>query len=389
MSGTKDIEEPPCTADDLLLVDLLYGELDADTEEEARGQVSEDELRELSNLRALFRELPDEEPAQAISAKLLHAAAINAPAASAKSERDNAEKTGFWAWLTSLIQPVIAYPGLAAAATLVVVVGVAGTIYLSGRDQVAKVEAPPPSAPEGAAATPMVGEESPKPTDDTPVRGNDDALEMQQARTQRESAAMPDEDGDDFQAAEGSAVAAPNRPSKSKAKKSDRSRIANRKGSRGRTAGVFEETVGTGSGGASFQSERRGETEAKDAVTPAGDKSQPPPRRAPRKAPQKAPTSQVEAVDRIAITSEDPAPDTRDQDSEIDDASGGADKKTADQRRARIRSLHSEARDAARAGDCETVRSIARRIRQLDESYYQKQFRKDARLSDCRAELAR
>jgi hypothetical protein len=158
MSQPKDINErEPESGKEFMLVDLLYGELDQTGEGQVTPEAAgDDELEALRELRGLFRELPEEEPPAAITAKLLHAASLHASSASGDEE-----KRGLWAWLMSLVQPIAMYPGLAAATTLVLVAGVAGSFYLSGRTQLAEptVTGEPASSkaspdmdmPEGAA----------------------------------------------------------------------------------------------------------------------------------------------------------------------------------------------------------------------------------------------
>jgi hypothetical protein len=90
---------------DAALIDRLYGD--------APG--GDDELGELRTVRALIarvrEEAPVAEPSPAIAATLLAAA------------RERAPKEGLWARFVAWMSPVTAHPGLAAAATLVVVVG--------------------------------------------------------------------------------------------------------------------------------------------------------------------------------------------------------------------------------------------------------------------------
>ncbi|GAB4563426.1 MAG: hypothetical protein Tsb0020_12580 [Haliangiales bacterium] len=161
MSGPNDIENARnATAqggdggayDEHLLIDLLYGELEGDDLARAERRVREDdalsgELEALSELRALMSELPEEEPATAITNQLLHAA--NSEAAALKSAQSGGLLAGIWAWLQQLSESLARHPGLAAAASLVLVGGVAGALYLGGR---AELAAPSSSAPMFEAA---------------------------------------------------------------------------------------------------------------------------------------------------------------------------------------------------------------------------------------------
>lgn len=150
MSHTKDIDErndpghgAPAAADDagLMLVDLLYGELDGNERERAERRVREDdalagELEALSRIRSIMRELPDEEPPEALSTKLLHAAAAEVSGNRAPVARDE-ERPSVWERLRRLFMPLMMHPGLAAAASVILIGGVAGMLYVSNNLKVA------------------------------------------------------------------------------------------------------------------------------------------------------------------------------------------------------------------------------------------------------------
>lgn len=128
-------------ARDARLMDLLYG----DDQGEAGALDSEDEvaLEDFRGLRVLFSQLEDESPPLALTHRLQAAAAaeVGGPSASASA-------TG--SWLQRLFRPFVAYPGFAAAASLVVVAGVAGAIYMGGEHRLAE---PSLGAAEPAAAS--------------------------------------------------------------------------------------------------------------------------------------------------------------------------------------------------------------------------------------------
>lgn len=182
MSHIKDIDERKAgpegrdapAPDDLMLVDLLYGELDEDARGRAEQRVREDQalgrdLDAFSSLRTLMRELPEAEPPDSLSAKLMHAAAAEVSGSRAAAENDE-EPQSLWSRLKSLFLPIAMHPGLAAAASVVLVSGIAGVLYVSGDLKPAvpmyKQEMAPPSAaagapapmetPEGAAAAPAL-----------------------------------------------------------------------------------------------------------------------------------------------------------------------------------------------------------------------------------------
>jgi anti-sigma factor RsiW len=145
---------------DALLVGALYGELTP--AEEARlaahlesHPADRSALEDLKTARQAVRESKvfdfQHEPPQAISAMLLQEAHRRAP----KPARVREEKEG---WFARLARSFLAHPAMAAAAMLVLVVGVAGTLYLrKGNDESAFKQATLDStgsvAPAGPALT--------------------------------------------------------------------------------------------------------------------------------------------------------------------------------------------------------------------------------------------
>lgn len=133
--------DQPISAEELLLVEALYGEV-------PDSEVSRtEELEGLRGLRSMFADLPEEEPPSAISAKLMSAAA---EAVKARAP----DKPGLWARLLALFQPIAAHPALAAAASLVLVVTIGGVMVMTGRSRVAEPDtksATPASYDTGAA----------------------------------------------------------------------------------------------------------------------------------------------------------------------------------------------------------------------------------------------
>lgn len=133
MSKCKDI--------DAQMIDRLYNELAPDEnarfDQHVQGCTQcRNELASLSQVRTLFRDLPELEPPAAGAAILMHEAGKRAPARAAKAK--NGDNIGVLAWLTGWLQPVLAHPALAAAASLVLVATVAGSMYLRGKPQYAK-----------------------------------------------------------------------------------------------------------------------------------------------------------------------------------------------------------------------------------------------------------
>jgi hypothetical protein len=108
------------------LLALLYGESsDSAIDEEGLSE----ELDGMKMVRSLFAEMPDEEPPLAISNKLL-AAAAQSKHISTKSEAE--ESPGLFSRITHFFMPLVYHPGIAAAASVVLVIGLAGTLYVKG-----------------------------------------------------------------------------------------------------------------------------------------------------------------------------------------------------------------------------------------------------------------
>ena len=144
-----------CRDIDALMMDWLYGELAPQKAQSFSAHVEgcsrcHDELAAYQRTRELVSELPSEEPPAALSALLIREAAARSPSPRAEA----AGEGGILAWLARLFQP-LQHPALAAVATLVLVAGVAGTLYLRDGDQhfaEPKMAAPPEtSAPAPAA----------------------------------------------------------------------------------------------------------------------------------------------------------------------------------------------------------------------------------------------
>lgn len=149
---------------DALLMGALYGELSAVEESRLQAHLAahpadQQIFHELTRTREAIRAgvvAAFVEPPQAISALLLQEAARRAPKILSEASGAAGGGSRWMRWLTSLL----AHPGLAAAAMLVVVVGVAGSMYLRGSAKLAETTAPMASSPaasppsEAAAASP-------------------------------------------------------------------------------------------------------------------------------------------------------------------------------------------------------------------------------------------
>ena len=149
-----------------LLIDLLYGEISGEAERVGRARVARDarlvgELEVMAQLRARLHELPDAEPAQAISAQLLHTAAQAAPKSRLRSAkpREADARPGLWARVEAVVALLATHTALAAVTTLVLVVGVAGALLLRNESKVVEpTVASRAGAPEGASLRAGAGE---------------------------------------------------------------------------------------------------------------------------------------------------------------------------------------------------------------------------------------
>src|SRR5688572_24912829 len=119
-----------CKEIDELMMDWLYQELDTSSSQAVEAHVGgcarcTAEIGSLRRTREVFREMPSEEPPASLSAILLHEAARRAPAVATRRE-----EVGFWERVRAWFQPLVAHPAAAAMATLVLVAGVAGVLYV-------------------------------------------------------------------------------------------------------------------------------------------------------------------------------------------------------------------------------------------------------------------
>ena len=140
---------------DATLLDWLYGELDSDAMASFEAHLETHpehraEAHALRDTRMAFQELPQAEPSGALTAMLMHQAAASVQ-----------PKEGMWASFVGLFQPIMLHPAAAAMATVVLLAGVAGTLYLKNGNMVAEptaasskaerpAEAPGAAAPEPA-----------------------------------------------------------------------------------------------------------------------------------------------------------------------------------------------------------------------------------------------
>jgi len=354
--------------DDLLA--LLYGELDGEAEAAARARVEGDpaaaeELAGMERVRGMFRDLPDEEPPSRIDAQLLAEAARSVPGgkrAAAAAAGGEAAEGGFWARLVSWLQPMVARPAFAAAASLVLVAGVAGVLYVrkgaqltdtsAHRAEPAADEAPaadPPPAAAGAAAELEADLVDPA---DAPAEGAAaPATPAPQPEAEpRGGAARP---GDRKEEA-----SARRRPAREKAREEKaKLRTKAARGGAGADPAAGKGALGSGAVyGFSEQSIAPPADQDGEAGAPARDAESAPasPGAPPPSAPAPAPTVGA------APPGQKPAPSARD--------------------------LHLRAVDAALDRRCGEVRQLDRRVRETDAAYHRKVFLADQRLADCLGE---
>jgi anti-sigma factor RsiW len=379
MSDAKASPMLSCDELEALLPELVYGEL----EDERRAAVRERlpacaevaaKVAAYENLRRAFAALPDEEPPAAISAQLMHAAAAHVRA---RRRRVGVASGSFWAGLVGSWRALATHPALAAAASLLVVAGVAGALYLRGRGDVA--EPTVPSAAEAPVASGVAEVTGPgaapasAPGAGQPVRTAllDEKMAMNGDRAE---AALWRDDG---------ASAAPTTTGKQQRGAGGKTAPADNGfgEDRGDQAGTGEGAVVGGVLGATLDAKLK-------APPPA---SQTPPGRLPaQKSPAAGPVSPRSSYQRATQEAEPPvaAEASPAPAAPAPDATRSADKKKPAPSKkpstaGALESLHAKARAAASLGDCGRARGFGDEIRTLDAAYYRDTFLTDARLRDC------
>lgn len=429
MPQFNDIDEREAGAEtasdaELLLVDLLYGELDGEDRARAEERAREDdalagELEALSHIRALMRELPEEEPPDAVSAKILHAAAAQAPGQRATGADD--EGSSLWARLRRLFLPMTMHPGLMAAASVLLVGGVAGMLYLSGgmqradmayeepralseaaRDQAAAGMAPemetaaaPAGAPserdeaDQAGAEAIVGDRAAEGSPRGSARYRDREAVALGAEEQRQDLAL---DSDRAGAASGPGAArrdAEERKSKRAARLERRKAAAparQRPADDGRAAYGRPEAssapaagIGGLSGGELGKAGSTPGGGGAGASSGAGRAGSPPPPRAQAEPRKRAPSAPAADRQEISRDFAEPPP------AASDDAPSQPRAKESETPADRARALHDRARAAASRDDCKAVIELGRRIRELDPRYHRERFSRDEQVRACLA----
>jgi hypothetical protein len=324
MSSTKHSDQP-ISAEDLRLVEALYGE-------SPDSEVDDVDLLEgYRDLRAMFADLPDEAPPGAASARLMSAAAETVKARAP-------DKLGLWERLLKLFAPLTTHPALAAAASLVLVATIGGVLVMSGRSKVAE--------PDTSSATETTG--------DTAVVKSPDELEKS-----RELEVVPGADPADRAEGEreekadtATIVAEPTPPPttgrpavKQKPKpKVTPSNENRRRGGRYRSRVVVDGKLEDGAGSSGKTGIEFGD------VTSNADSPEPEPEPGPE--PRRTEATAVERQQATRVAAE-------------------------------VESLTSRARRAAVDGDCGVVQKVAGRIRELDRSHHDALVSRDAKIRSC------
>jgi hypothetical protein len=163
-----------CRQIEELMMDYLYQELDADQTSAYRAHLTTcascgAQLAGYERTRLAVRELPDLEPPAEVTARLLQEAARRpvravepVGAAATVGARGVAaaapvEGKGVWAWLSGWMQPILAHPGFATAAAVVIVGGIAGLLAMRGK---LDLSAAPQAATPVSASAPAAADES-------------------------------------------------------------------------------------------------------------------------------------------------------------------------------------------------------------------------------------
>ncbi len=365
-----------------MLLDLLYGELDADAAQVARSAIDADddmrtELAEFQSLRGFMRALPDVEPPPAITAKLLHAAATGVPAApkvavAAADVGAAAGVGGFFAWLKRLFEPMMMHPGLAAAASLVLVVGLAGAMYLSGKSQIAEPQVSKTSAVDSKLA----------PATDEAVRGSSEDRNPAPTAPVPPAATAPRPADLNADMPSDPLTLRPDEGAGKSYKKELPRKSNERRGGAARTS--LDDKAATGPG----SSARRSRVQAMGGSGGSTVKPKPRSSRAPARTRPRAP-SIVTGTSGSTISAEPaPPPELKTMDEEKAPSQAPATKKQSPQKPQKNKvpvavRLHREARAAAKKRDCKYVKALALRIRKLDSRYYDTKFLGDASLRAC------
>lgn len=354
--GGGEAPEPTAGED---LVSLLYGELEPDEASRTSARIAGDpalsaRLGEMRRVRELFSALEEDEPPSRLTAQLLAEAARAAPQAK-RAAAAPAPEAGFWSRLISWLQPLVQRPALAAAASLVLVAGVAGVLYMKKGDELTSTRTAadraetPATAPETGAAA--------EPTAPSPVT----------AATEAAQDTSGDADGEDADA-KLNAPAEELRKSESASTRESKPASKRRRAESSPGGKTYDKAPpkpavksGTVYGLSEQEMVPRDQAQTGAEGGAAGGAGQSKAGEAP--APQAPPP--------------EPAPTTA-------PPTGG---KGAS--RPNVQELHKRAIDAALDKRCAEVKMLAGQVRASDSTYYAKSFAGDKRLQSCLASPSR
>ncbi len=339
------------------LVSLLYGELEPDEAARTGARVDADpilsaRLGEMRRVRELFSSLDDQEPPGRLTAQLMAEAARAAP--QTRRVAAPAAEAGLWSRFVSWLQPVLQRPALAAAASLVLVAGVASVLYMRKGEELTST-APPPGAATGTIADGTAAVAPAEPTAPPPVTAATESGEDRAGMADGDEAAPPAEEPakSDPAATRDEKPMAKRRKSASTAGDKNAYEKSPPKPSlkSGTVYGLSEQEMVPRD-----QAQGEGGAEGGGSVGGAQQKSDD----APAPPPPPAPSTTAPA------DSKAPAPSKPD-----------------------VRDLHKRAIDAALDNRCAEVKMLAGQVRANDSAYYAKSVAGDQRLQKCLASPSR
>jgi len=380
---------------DALLIGALYGELTP--ADEARLQTHFEShpgdrtaLAALTDTRQAVRESRilkvQLDPPQSVSAMLLQEAARRAPKKVA--QRDEHES-----WFARFMRSFVAHPAMAAAAMLVIVVGVAGTMYLRKGDQFADKTVE--SRPNVTAMSPAAGSASANTVAGDQVAAETEAKQLQQqagsgsgyqvglagdgddeSAINRAKGAKNDSEGKLGRAESSGSGSSyievrpatrepkelpdPGKPAKKSSAPAPKKPLANKPG-----ASADSDGFGGGAAGASKPADPAPSPENQAPQAAPAPPPPPPTGGAPAKTGEKA-----KLEDTRTAPKSDPKPEPKADNTQV------------------VRDLHARLVTQAKAGNCREAASLAIEISNRSRAYYIANVENDRSLKSCKAYIA-
>jgi hypothetical protein len=355
--GGGEAPEPMAAED---LVSLLYGELEPDEAARTGARVEADpvlsaRLGEMRRVRELFASLEEQEPPGRLTAQLMAEAARAAPQARRAAAPAEA---GLWSRFVSWLQPVLQRPALAAAASLVLVAGVASVLYMRKGEELTST-APPPGAATETVADGNAAAQPVQPAATPPVTAATEGGEDRSGMADGDEAAPPAEE-----AAKSDPAAT--RDEKPTAKRRKSVSTAGDKNAYEKSPPKPSLKSGTVYGLSEQEMVPRDQAQGESAPGGGGAVG----------------GAQQKADDAPAAPAPppEPAPST---------TTPSADSKAPAPSKPNVRDLHKRAIDAALDNRCAEVKMLAGQVRATDSAYYAKSFAGDQRLQKCLASPSR